>query len=508
MAEVINVEVGTSNVKAAPGTAGLNTQVPGQSVTVSAAGDAAGMGAGQFIETDIDEELFKFKSDDTPLMDLMLKARKVNVTSPIVDHYMLDEQRCNLTTSQKVAAATGLTTELPLASEDQSLPQAYDTIIVRGVDGYDKAGVKTPGKDLMLFVVGTNDSTNNPIVRAINGTKTSASEQYSKVPEIPAGTKLVILANALYETQKEVAPDLIIPQPTELYLQKRGMNQVVSDYFDAQKKRIPFTQALIAEQAIKNFKTKGNRSLWISQNGVLDVKTKLGFQKVYTTLGIRWQFKKELQHSGKWTVEQLIGLAKMYYTGEDVPKTGILLCGKNFLESIQCIDYSKHPEIQITKAENPVGWKVTKISTVFGDFDIKREPTLDRLGYSNSAAIIGEDRLVHYVYKNESSFDERVEGEEAKRSGVLVWDGLGLKGSCHIWIDGEGEGSNAGALNFVMWDKETAPDVTAYTAVDSPIYYLLNDVEEISSGAKAGEMWYYDHTTAAWKEYKGTITAQ
>ncbi len=507
MAEVVNV--GTSDVKAAPGTAGLNTQVPGQSVTVSAAADAAGMGAGQFIETDIDEELFKFKSDDTPLMDLMLKAKKVNVTSPIVEHYMIDEQRCNITTSAKLAAATGLTAILPLSAEDQPLPQAYDTIIVRNVDGYDKAGTKTPGKDLMLFVVGTDDATGNPIVRAINGTKAAATDQYSKVPEIPAGTKMVILANALYETQKEVAPDLIVPQPTLIYLQKRGMNQVVSDYFDAQKKRIPFTQALIAEQAIKNFKVKGNRSLWISQNGVLDIKTeKLGFQKAYTTLGVRWQFKKELQHSGKWTVEQLIGLAKMYYTGEDVPKTGILLCGKNFLESIQCIDYTKHPEIQITHSVNPVGWSVTKITTVFGEFDVKREPTLDRLGYSNSAAIIGEDRLVHYVYRNESSFDERVEGEEAKRSGVLVWDGLGLKGSCHIWIDGEGEGSNAGATNFVMWDKTTAPDVTAYTSVDSPVYYLLQDVEAISAGARAGEMWYYDHTTATWKEYKGTVMAQ
>lgn len=501
-----NVKVGTSDVQKTQGTAGLNTQVPGQSVTVSAAGDAGGVGPGQFIETDIDEELFKFKSDDTPLMDLMLNAKKVNVNSPIVEHYMIDEQRCNISTSAKLAAATGLTAILPLSAEDQPIPQDYDTIIVKGVDGYDASGKKTPGKDLMLFVVGTDDSTGNPIVRAVNGTKASPTDQYSKVPEIPAGTKMVVLANALYETQKEVAPDLIVPQPTLIYLQKRGMNQVVSDYFDAQKKRIPFTQALIAEQAIKNFKTKGNRSLWISQNGLLSVKTeKMGFQKVYTTLGVRWQFKKELQHSGKWTVEQLIALAKMYYTGEDVPKTGIVLCGKNFLENIQCIDYTKHPEIQITRAVNPVGWSVTKISTVFGDLDLKREPTLDRLGYSNSAAIIGEDRLVHYVYKTESSFDERVEGEEAKRSGVLVWDGLGLKGSCHIWIDGEGEGSNSGAINFVMWDKDTAPDVSSFTAVDSPVYYLMQDVSAIAAGARAGELWYYDHTAAAWKEYKGNV---
>lgn len=497
------VQVATSAPTASAGSAGLNGQVNGTATSVSgAAGASGGVGAGQFIETDIDEELFKFQSDDTPLMQLMLKAKKVGVSSPLVEHYMIDEQRCQLTTNAALAASSGQTAILPLPSEDQSIPQDYDCINVRGVNGYDKDGVETPGKDLQLFVVGTDDATGNPIVRAVNGPKDAKTDQFCKVPAIPANTKLVVCGNALYETQKEVAPDLIIPQPTTIPLQKRGMNQLVSDYFDAQKKRIPFTQAIIAEQAITNFKTKGNRSLWISRNGMFQVKTeKVGYQNVYTTEGVRWQFKKELQHSGKWTVEKLIALAKMFFTGEDVPKTAIALCGKNFLENIQCIDYSKHPEIQITSKANPVGWIVTNIHTVFGDIELKREPTLDRLGYSNSAGIFGENRLVHYVYKNESSFNDTIEGEEAKRSGLLVWDGLALKGSCHIWVDGEGEGANEGATTYEMWESDEAPTTSAGTA--SPVYYLLVDCPAIATGAKAGELWQYDGT--AWKEYTGEV---
>lgn len=504
MAETVVVGGGT--VPTGTGTAGMNTQASGQATTVSnAAGATGGEGPGQFIEADIDDELFRFSQDDTPLMNLMLKAKKVPVDSPIVQHFMIDEQRCNITAVKKMAASTGYTTILQLSAEDQSLPQEYDTIIVRNVDGYDSKGVKTPGKDLMLFVTGTDDASGNPVVRAMNGPKTNPTDQYSKVPEIPAGTKMTILANALYETQKEVAPDLIVPQPTEIFLQKRGMNQVVSDYFDAQKKRIPFTQAIIAEQQIKNFKMEGNRTLWISRNGRVQVKTKLGWQNVWTTEGVRWQFKKELQHTGKWTVEEFIGLAKMFYTGEDVPKTAIALCGKNFLENVQCIDYSKHPEIQISVKTNSIGWSVTNIHTVFGDIELKREPTLDTLGYSNSCALLGENRLVHYVYKNESSFNENVVGEEAKRSGVLVWDGLGLKGSCHIWVDGEGEGSNADSTNFVLWKETTAPDVSDLNGSDSPVYYLLEDVPAIASGAKKGELWYYSGKDSKWKEYTGVI---
>ena len=51
----------------------------------------------------------------------------------------------------------------------------------------------------------------------------------------------------------------------------------------------------------------------------------MGMQYVYTTEGLRWQFKREIQERGEWTVDKIIALAKMFFTGEDVPKSAILL---------------------------------------------------------------------------------------------------------------------------------------------------------------------------------------
>jgi hypothetical protein len=187
-----------------------------------------------------------------------------------------------------------------------------------------------------------------------------------------------------------------------------------------------------------------------------------------------------------------------------VPQSAIFLAGKSLLENIQSIDYSKHPEIKITTKTNTVGWEVTNIHTVFGDFEIKREPTLDRLGWSNSGALIGSDRLVHYVYSNEHSFNEAVDGEEAKRNGILVWDGLALKGSCHIWIDGDGDNSNSDATDYVMWENgEAAP---ATTSKAGPVYYLLVDCPSINKSAKAGQLW--QHNGSAWVEYVGEVFAK
>ncbi len=455
-----------------------------------------------FVEADVDSQLFKFNSDDTPLMNLMLRAKRVKVASPEVDHYMIDSPKSTLTVASRVQAGKTQCT-LPLLPGEENIARQYTTLLLKGVDGFERDGkTPTPGKYLMVYVVGHDTSTGCPVVRAVNGEKRSPEDEVCTLPMIPEGTKAVILANSLYETQKEVDPELLMPQPTRVYLQKRGVNQVVSDYLESQRTRTPFTKALIAEQAIANFKVRGNRTLWAGRGGKFTISVpNMGMQTVFCTEGLRWQFKRELQHSGRWTVEKIIALAKMFFTGEDVPKTALLLAGKDLLEQIQCIDFSRHPEIQISTKENKLGWSVTNFHTVFGDIEIKREPTLDRLGWSHSGALIGEDRLVHYVYSNEHTFEDRVEGQEAKRSGILTWDALALKGSCHIWIDGEGESSAEGAEHLMLWDSADAPDDSL--ASEGTVFYLVADCPAISPRAKSSTMWRQG--TSGWEEYSGEI---
>lgn len=498
------VQVGGKNPTPTPGTAGVASQVPGAPTTVSGVADATGgVGPGNLVQSDLDQELYKFKSDDTPLMQLMLKAKKVKANSPEVEHYMIDEPRSSVTSTTKVTAGTAKQFILPLLSNDAEIPRPYGTLLAKGVDGYAEDGTtKTPGKDLMLFVTGHDPASGNPICRAVNGPKTNSTDEYCTTPEIPQGTTFIILSNALYETQKEVDPDLIVPQGQTVYLQKRGMNQIVSDYYEAQKKKIPFGKAVIAEAAITNFKVRGNRTLYAGRKGKFKVQTeKAGVQYVYCTEGVRYQVKKEIQHTGKWTIEEIIALAKMTFTGEDVPKSVIALAGKNFLENIQCIDYSKHPEIQISTKTNPVGWVVTNFHTVFGDIEFKHDPTLDRLKWSNSAFIVAPDRLVHYQYSAEHSSKDRMEGEEATRESMLVWDALALKGSCHIWINGEGDSENTSATQIHLWDSAEAPE----SPVEGGVYYLLQDCPAINAEAVCGQMWQYK--SAAWVEYAGDVMA-
>ena len=202
--EKVNVFEGT-NPSAGIGSAGLQSQMGNAPTTVSGAAAATGGVGGEFVEVDVDEELFKFSSDDTPLMNLMLKAKKVMVESAEVDHYSIDEP----TAMVEVQEVSGNT--IKLVAADRMKVHAYDVLSVIGVQGYNLvsgSSVKS-GRPLQLFVTSVVDGSDTEfIAKAINGVKTSDTDEYGTMPtetgnKIVEGTKLIILGNALYETQKE-----------------------------------------------------------------------------------------------------------------------------------------------------------------------------------------------------------------------------------------------------------------------------------------------------------------
>lgn len=494
------------STKPSPGQAGVETQLPGQPTTVSGVAEATGgVGGDGLVQPDIDEQITLIGTDEFVLDGLMRRAkRKVKVTGYEVDHYIIDEQKASVFTKEEYTGSNQKQGVIKLESEDQELFQEYGTILVKGVDGYDEKG-KTPiaGTDLMLYIVG-KDSSNDPICRAINGPKSNETDEYCNMPTIPQGTELVILSNALAETQKEVAPDIIIPTPKRVFLQKTAMNQIVSDYFDAQKKRIEFQQATIAEAALKQYRRKNNRTLWVGRKGKFRLdRGKMGIQYVYFTEGVRWQFKREWEHKGAWTFEDIIALAKMKFTGQDCSKEAMWLMGRDQLEQIQNIDFTKHKDISMTSKE-VWGFACTQLHTVFGDFYLKHEPTLDYIGYSNSGGIFDLNGLVRYYIKNEEKSREKIEGEEANRDAVISINALALKGYSHIWVNGdESNDGLTGVTIVVEWDNASeAPEEPKMNQV----FYLKQACTGINASSKAGEFWRWDGE--AWVQYKGEIYAK
>ena len=501
----VNV-VPAGSPKSSRGIAGLNTHGAGEATTVS---NARELGS-DFIDADTDDQIIGIASDESVIDTIKRKIRRqVRVNSFEVDHYLIDDKRSKAYTNETYTGISATRAEIPFSTTgERKIFQEYYTAICKGVNGYDPTGqIEMPGTDLMLFFVGKNSTTEAPIAMAVNGPKTNASDDYCVVPTIPAGTEIILLSSAAYETQKFIAPSTIVPVPERMYLQKQLCNSIVSDYFAAQKKRIQFNESQIAEAVLRQFRLESCRTAWVGQPGKFKVQAMdnaMGYQWDYFSKGIRWQFKRQYDLSSKITFSDLINLSMVKFTGFNCTKRAIWLLGKQLLNDIQKIDLTLHKNISVT-GDNVFGIECTKIHTVFGDIDIIHDPTLDALGYAHCGGLIDENGLVRYYMKNEDAKTENVDGEEAKREVVMTIDCLCLKGYSHIWVNGSAAESDIPGASRVTSAATlpTEPCVNDVVILTADVNHTVNGVDKLWFAA--GSVVTFNGNT--WVEYTGEIIA-
>ena len=492
--------------KSSRGIAGLNAHGAGEATTVS---NARELGS-DFIDADTDDQIIGIASDESVIDTIKRKIRRqVRVNSFEVDHYLIDDKRSKAYTNETYTGMSATRAEIPFSTTgERKIFQEYYTAICKGVNGYDPTGqIEMPGTDLMLFFVGKNSTTEAPIAMAVNGPKTNASDDYCVVPTIPAGTEIILLSSAAYETQKFIAPSTIVPVPERMYLQKQLCNSIVSDYFAAQKKRIQFNESQIAEAVLRQFRLESCRTAWVGQPGKFKVQAMdnaMGYQWDYFSKGIRWQFKRQYDLSSKITFSDLINLSMVKFTGFNCTKRAIWLLGKQLLNDIQKIDLTLHKNISVT-GDNVFGIECTKIHTVFGDIDLIHDPTLDALGYAHCGGLIDENGLVRYYMKNEDAKTENVDGEEAKREVVMTIDCLCLKGYSHIWVNGSAAESDIPGASRVTSAATlpTEPCVNDVVILTADVNHTVNGVDKLWFAA--GSVVTFNGNT--WVEYTGEIIA-
>ena len=306
--------VSSGHPTASNGNAGLATQLPAEATTVSNTSEAS-----DILEVDVDDEITRVASDESVIDTIKRRVkRQVPVVGFEVDHYLIDEKRSKAYTNAEYKGINSTRAEIPFATTaERKIFQDYYTAICKGVSGYDPTGqIELPGVDLMLFIVGKNSTTEAPIAMAVNGPKVNVSDEYCVVPTIPIGTEVILLSSAAYETQKFIAPSTVVPVPERMFLQKQLCNSIVSDYFAAQKKRIPFSENQIAEAAVRQFRLESCRTAWVGQPGKFKVQAMdnaMGYQWDYFSKGIRWQFKRQYDLASKITFGDLINLSMNKY---------------------------------------------------------------------------------------------------------------------------------------------------------------------------------------------------
>lgn len=437
LAEMTPVDPGKT---ASPDQTGRDTVMNGKTGSVTNLEHAGA--ASEIILEDLDTEISKFRPEYFPLDTIVRRAAVKRMRSNYeVKHYSLGSARKKAeVTADYTENTSAKKAVISLASDDAGIFNQYSTINVKGLPGYDANGNETPGIDLMLYVVGTDSTTGMPIVRAINGKKTAATDAETYVPTIPAGTKLFLMQNAGSESQLFVPPMNFSPVPETIYMQRQILNTKFTRYFKNVKREVPYDEQDIDEQALYEFRSDSEATY------LFGVKNKIVFndpnypnrgpENVYFMKGLWWYITKFFEYTpGAFTYNDLLGITKRMFVGNNGSRQAFFGVGSDLAEDIHKIDYSIYKDLSISSKEK-WGIKMTSFESIFGTLNLIRLPKLDEMDRADQGVVIDLDRFVRYVMRDTESkkVDLSVVGEEAERNIKTIIDAPALKGDSHMIV--------------------------------------------------------------------------
>lgn len=477
--------------------AGLNTNLSGT------AASATQVREGDLADPEVDEYISKFRPYKFALdTDLRKKAKQQKVKGYEVEHYASGSTPLNGTiyTGTAKGSTITLTAGTHISKDDLKMLAPYSTICVPSVMGYDEEN-KEEGA-LMLEVL--ERSASSATLGAINGPVESGE---MKVPAITAGSEFMVCANACSESQMQVAPENYQPRPRLVYLQKKIVNMVMTDHFKEIVKKVPFYEQDLKDDALYNFRRKSSRTLWVGKQRKVKrlVSDTMGEEYVYTSEGILRQVTNMFAMNDTLSFSDLVAICKMQFTDYSVSNEAEVYCGKDFMEKLLNIDFTKHKDISFT-AHQDIGIDIRSFNSTWGRLNFKHEQALDDLGYSNAAVVLDMKSATRYIKEDDKAQTVDMkkgagETREATREIHTQIDCLALHGHNSILV-GPTE------LLFKFKDASKATILTTAASLpasptDGQVVYLTAD----NGGFAKGSLVQYSSLAKAWTEYTGEIYA-
>lgn len=496
---------------AAKGSDGLSTQLNGQDGSATAL--ERGGETGDIIAEDIDEDIAKFRPDFFPVDTIARKAaRKKRKNNYVVKHYNIDASRIScLTSEEHTEADSKKRITLPIDTADGSVFNVYDTINVRGVNGYMSDGTtETLGIDLMLYVVALDGTSGLPVVMAINGKKKNPTDVECYVPSIPEGTTLYCMAKAGSESQLFCPPTNQAPTPKEVYMQRKMSNTKFTEYFENVKKKVAWDKEDVMENDLWEFRRKCEVSYLLGVKGKIAVKDaqypNRGIENVCFQEGIMWSIKKHYEYvKGGFSFSDFIGITKMKFTGNNGSKEAFVGVGKDLLEEMMKVDYKLMKDINV-KSREKWGIKFQAFESSFGTMNVVHLPILDEVGLPDIGICLDLDMLVlYFMGEDHRSINMETQGEAAERNVTIQTDCLTLKGYSHLLIKPNTSGFNDAQPDLVKAKTNAESTLPSEGNKEGDILYLSQDVTgtDTNDELKAGMLVQWNGTK--WEKYDGDV---
>ena len=188
----------------------------------------------------------------------------------------------------------------------------HQTILFKGIHGYEEDGTTDDNHLLQCRVVAKDSATGYPILKPTNGKIVSGVKT---LPVIAAGTIALRGDRIGTETQIRTEQFGIMPAPTDYFVPKKLIEFGTSGWYDNASKTIKWGDREIKETAMTEFLRTSAPSFWLGKqtNAIFPEYKSNTPEMTLFPEGLIYQAKRELDLQGAVNVKALVNLQKVAF---------------------------------------------------------------------------------------------------------------------------------------------------------------------------------------------------
>ncbi len=394
------------------------TIVYGEAVSL----DYALENAPEVVKATIDREVVVIKPHLTPLYTLGAQHAKAMKDSKAMVVKYDEVELQGLTTKVNTAFSTAAQTQAEIDFVNNDLIAINETIIFKGINGYEADGTTLDGGWFIGYVK-DKASSGKPIIVPVNGVSSGAVT--NSIPALAKDTVALRGVRTGSEKQSRTAPLAVVPEQKENYLQKMIIETEETTWFKLAQELadVKWTKSDVTDYAIAEHKMTTETDTLLSKKRVLKIANKYNGNKqelTYFQEGIYWQAGKDIDLPKEAGKSDLISVMKQAFVGNQSSNTKIGLFGADVIEAINKIpDYDQI--IYPGKPGQAFGLDVQKI--IYGQYTlmIVHEPAFNDLLMADHGLIIDEAYLYKYTQGWRTiQLDNLKNGDSDSTSQVLM----------------------------------------------------------------------------------------
>ncbi len=314
------------------------------------------------------------------------------------EYYAIDTKPVESELTTAYTLVTGAS-QATLAVDNPKIFSRRDTILVRGVSGYEVGTTTLSNRPLMLWV---QDKTSDGklVVRALNGKH--ISDGVMEVPAIALDKKLFRMGRAHNEFEVQTTPFGAWPNKYRNYCQIFKCQVEASTMFQLQSTEVNWTPSLNERLAIQDMRMTTEASFLFGEKSRFMAPYSSDADKegyVYTTGGIVQNIKKTIDYdSSVGITEAFFSRAlKNIFTGNGGSPTRVAFMGSGFTERVNNITSVQR---QLGAKDHAVAWgiKWDEISSPFGTLLCKRHEVLDMYGWEDLCIVLDIENVSKVTY--------------------------------------------------------------------------------------------------------------